>query len=508
MREELKKSILEIEKTEAKLSSIKKKLIEQDSFVFDNEVLSDSKSEELADIQFKVSEKEKTIQEKEKFLKIGRWSYNFDVLEWSDEMYKIFEYPENFEGTVLEFYMTCVDYKTAARLKEQSDLLKNPPKNSIMNQVITTPLGNKKLLSFTSNPIHNDAGEIIGIEGLTMDISDKITGSKGLEKFFDLSMDLHCILHLDMYFIKVSPAWTELLGYTEKELLSRSFIDFVHPEDVKKSTISPEDVDNWDSTTTFENRYISKSGETVFLSWNSKIDKETKLLYCTARNITKSTLEKDELLSDLSGKELLLREIHHRVKNNLQIISSLLSLQAGANRDEERLLKLYQDSQSRIKSMAAIHEMFYQSEQLDKIEFGKYMKKLINDLSISFASAENAVNFTIEAEPVYLNLDSAIPLGLIINEVVTNSIKHGGDKDGNVLIFVKMRSLSDGKLQLTIGDTGVNGIKNVLSSSDESLGVLLINSLVDQIDGEIKQMNNCGGTTFQMIFSDAINSTS
>jgi len=507
MNTELDLLILEIEKTETKLSSFRKKVFELKSFIEVDKEFSDSNfnNDDLNEIQHRIEEKDKLIEDTESFFKIGRWSFDFNNLEWSAETYRIFEYPENYKGTLREFYVSCVDEKTAARLKEQGRLKRQSRENSVRNQVIITPLGNKKLLTFTTNPILDKSGEIIGIEGLVKDITNRITGKNGLDNFFNLSCDLHCIASFDRYFLKVSPSWVKLLGYTEEELLSKSYMEFIHPDDVHKTYEKIEVFDGITSVYQFENRYITKSGETVLISWNSQLDPETQLLYCTARDITKSQMAQDQLLSDLSSKDLLLREIHHRVKNNLQIISSLLSLQSGANSVEERLVKLYQDSQNRIKSMAAIHEMFYQSEQLDKIEFGKYMEKLIGDLINTFASEEYTIDFTVDAETVYVNLDNAIPLGLIINEVVTNSIKHGGDAAGNVRIFVKMKTFLDDKLQLTIGDTGVNGIKNVLDSSDETLGVLLINSLVDQIDGKIEQINNCGGTTFQLIFSDKLN---
>ncbi|RYM35012.1 PAS domain S-box protein [Brumimicrobium glaciale] len=459
---------------------------------------------EIEVAEAKLAEKEILLQKAEEFSKIGRWSYIFGskLLEWSDETYKMFDYPADYAGALTDFYKDSLDEITFDRLPEQVQKLQNSMSPQVMNHTIHTPTGKTKLLTFNSTPICNLNNEIIGVEGFVKDITEQIAGKKGLDNFFNLSTELHCIVHMDRYFLRVSPAWTELLGYTEKEMLSRSFLDFIHPGDLKDSELKINEFESDGLPSIYENRYISKSGEIFHLSWSAKMDDETQLAYCTARDITKSKLAQSELLSELSSKDLLLREIHHRVKNNLQIVSSLLSLQSGANSEEKHLVKLYQDSQNRIKSMAAIHEMFYQSEQLDKIEFGKYIEKLIGDLSNTFISRDKMIEFSMDVEPVYVNLDTAIPLGLIINEVVTNSIKHGGNEDGNVTIFIKMKSIGYGKLLLTIGDTGVNSVKNVLNTSDESLGVLLINSLVEQIDGEIEQMENCGGTTFQFIFSD------
>lgn len=150
--------------------------------------------------------------------------------------------------------------------------------------------------------------------------------------------------------------------------------------------------------------------------------------------------------------------------------------------------------------MAAIHEMFYQSEELDKIEFGKYLNKLVGDLEISFQSENKSIKFNIDADKIFVNLDTAIPLGLLINEMVTNAMKHGGDEEGKVVIHINMRTLKDNLLEITVGDKGVNRIDNLLSQKGESLGVLLINSLVDQIDGEIVQLEDYVGTVFNLIF--------
>lgn len=309
---------------------------------------------------------------------------------------------------------------------------------------------------------------------------------------------------MDRTFVKVSPAWTKLLGYSEKEFLSSSFLDYVHPDDLDRSKVTGKELDEQGLMSSFENRYVTKSGEVVYLSWNSQLDLETQLAFCTARDITQSKLAQNELLSDLSEKDLLLREIHHRVKNNLQIISSLLSLQAGANAEEDQLTHLYEDSQNRIKSMAAIHEMFYQSEQLDKIEFGEYLDKLISDLSKSITSNQKSIELNLNVESVYVNLDTAIPLGLLINEIVTNSIKYGADNEGQVKIFVELEVIEKNKLQLIIGDGGSNGPKDILNQDGDSLGMMLINSLVDQINGEITQLNEFPGTVYKLIFAKHI----
>jgi PAS domain S-box-containing protein len=508
MKNKLPQLLRDIDAAEAKLVDLKKRAHAYDSPELEKDLVSLKRVQPKSanEYRLRLAEKEKLIQKTEEFSKVGRWSYVFEneIMKWSDETYKFFDYPEDYGGTLNEFYRSCIDDKATSRLPEQHEKIRNTKESVVMNQIIHTPKGIKKFISFSYFPIVDDSGVVIGFEGLVKDLTDQITVSNSLDNFFNLSNDLHCIVHMDRYFVKISPSWSKLLGYTEKELLSRSFLEFVHPDDLEKTNRKTDDLAIQKSVFFFENRYLTKSGDVVYLSWTSRLDEETQMAYCTARDITKSKLEQDELLSDLSEKELLLKEIHHRVKNNLQIISSLLSLQAGANSKHKELVKLYEDSQNRIKSMAAIHEMFYQSPQLDKIEFGEYLDKLIGDLSKSITSNEKIIELVLNVDTVYVSLDTAIPLGLLINEIVTNSIKHGADKFGDIKIFVEMKVLEKNKFQLIIGDHGACAPNDILKQSEEGLGLILINSLVEQINGEVIQLNNYTGTVYQLTFCPGI----
>ncbi|PWH82220.1 PAS domain-containing sensor histidine kinase [Brumimicrobium oceani] len=508
MNEEIEKIDIEILDAKAKLLALKTKSLElkRKSLAVNDRLTPSSTSKDVEEYKEKLDKLEERIEKTKVFFSVGKWLYSFEdeSLEWSGETYKIFDYPESYEGSLKEFYFSCVNDITKVRLDEYSKRLRTENEEIEVNQSITTPLGRKKMLSFTSKPILNKNGEIIGVEGLVKDLTDEIEGGEALDNFFNLSYDLHCIAHPDRYFVKISPAWEKLLGYDEKEILSRSYMDFIHPDDLNVTDDAVDELKDLGSVFQFENRYVAKSGETVFLEWNCQVDLETNLTYCNAKDITKTKFDKEALLNDLSNKELLLREIHHRVKNNLQIISSLLSLQAGVNHDEDRILKLYQDSKNRIHSMAAIHEMFYKSEELDKIDFSEYLEKLVADLANTFNSKDKNISFAIIAKSVFVNLDTAIPLGLLINEVITNSMKHGVDAEGNVKISINMEEKENERLEIMIGDSGINSLDNILDQDLESLGIMLINSLVEQVDGEIEQLNEIDGTVFKLTLENKL----
>lgn len=460
-------------------------------------------------IKKRLQEKEDLLRQVERFSKLGSWTYYFEKnhVLWSDEVYSILEVDPNTNSNLFAIYYDRIDNQTQLKLDEYLENTKNNGAPYEIRHVVHCPSGLKKWIIASGSPIYDNQNNVIGIKGVVQDITKNIVGTRELDHFFNVSIDLQCIANNKGYFVKVSPSWTKLLGYTEEELLSTPYINFVHPEDRIDTSSEAKKLLNKHETINYENRYVTKSGETVVLSWNSTTDSMTDLIYCTVRDITKEKLAKEKLLSNLSEKEILLREIHHRVKNNLQIISSLLSLQSGLNSKKLDLTSLYADSQNRIKSMAAIHEMFYKSESLDKVDFSMYLKKLISDLIHTFRGPKNKITLDLQTSKIWVNLDTAIPLGLIINEIITNSIKHGLKPGEKGTILAKFEKLDDQNLKLIIGDNGV-GSKNIFDEKKEpTLGIMLINSLVEQLDGTIKQLSEMPGTVYEIILKQVESKT-
>jgi len=448
-------------------------------------------------------ENDKMLNEALKSSKIGVFKFLFenDKLFWSDELYKIFEATNEYTSEDLNerYYSSMLEADKISLSKKIKNLIRTGKPYEIRH-TIDLPSGKRKWLKCSGLPVYDTEGNAIGISGVVREITHRVTEGRDLDIFFDLSVDLQCIASEKGYFIKVSPSWTKLLGYSMEELTSQPFINFIHPDDLN-STISEMEVLNQGAmSVNFENRYITKTGEIVRINWNSKRDDFTKLYYCTARDVTDEYNKKKELLSNISEKEILLREIHHRVKNNLQIISSLLSLQSGAQSKNKELKKLYEDSQNRIKSMAAIHELFYQSESLNKINFSEYLYKLSNDLVITFKGERNKIKVVLEVDRIFLNLDTAVPLGLIINEIISNSLKHGilDDKEGEIII--SLQEVKPTFFQLKIGDNGSGIPSNIDISQSESLGFTLITSLIEQLDGKFHLNSSSNGTFYDISF--------
>jgi two-component sensor histidine kinase len=213
--------------------------------------------------------------------------------------------------------------------------------------------------------------------------------------------------------------------------------------------------------------------------------------------------EKTALLSEkeaaLQEKEILLKEIHHRVKNNLQIIASLLSLQSAKFENAE-LLAQYQDSQNRIRSMALIHERLYRSSDLAHIDFGNYLRELTGSLTQSFRQKTHGITLQLQADPILLDIDAAIPCGLLVNELVSNAFKHAFPGRRQGIVSVELRCGPAGQLRLAVQDDGVGFPAGLDFQHTESLGLQLVNSLTRQLDGVI-ELQRDPGTAFIITFT-------
>ncbi len=202
----------------------------------------------------------------------------------------------------------------------------------------------------------------------------------------------------------------------------------------------------------------------------------------------------------LKEKEILLKEIHHRVKNNLQVVSSLLRLQAAGIKDEATAALFY-ESQTRVRSMALIHEELYQAGNLARVDFASYLRRLLPDLARTYrADASEKIDLKIEAEDVSLPVDRAIPCGLIVNELITNALKHGfpDGRPGN--IQVRLQALQQ-QTSLAIRDDGIGFPPELDFRQSRSLGLQLVCTLANQLGGTIN-LKRDNGTEFVIVFSD------
>jgi PAS domain S-box-containing protein len=207
----------------------------------------------------------------------------------------------------------------------------------------------------------------------------------------------------------------------------------------------------------------------------------------------------EELVTaSLAEKEVLLKEIHHRVKNNLQIISTLLDLQSDNIRDEEAI-RSFRESQDRIKAMALIHERLYESSDMASIDFGRYIGDLSVNLLDSYQTDPGRVSLKVDCGDISMEIDRAIPCGLIVNELVSNALKHAFPDGRKGEISIRLHSCDDGLVCITVTDNGIGMPSSLDIKKTATLGLQLVNMLARQLGGQVS-MESASGTAFTIGF--------
>lgn len=255
------------------------------------------------------------------------------------------------------------------------------------------------------------------------------------------------------------------------------------------------------ATIKFETVYTNKRGtqqwREVFLS-PIKDERENVIeISCIAHDITDQKIAEENIRQSLKEKEVLLKEVHHRVKNNLQVISSILNLQSSYVKDKKSL-DLLLESQNRIKSMAFVHESLYQTKDFSNINFSSYVENICSNLVHSYSNPDNPPELEMKLDNIQLNLDTAIPCGLIINELISNALKYAFRGAGKGKLLVEVKKSKD-QLSIVIADNGKGLPENIDFRNTESLGLQLVVTLVEQINGKIS-LETKKGTKFTIEF--------
>jgi PAS domain S-box-containing protein len=349
----------------------------------------------------------------------------------------------------------------------------------------------------------------IFVQGIVRDITERKQVENLLRKLssaVEQSPASVVITNTDGNIEYVNTKFTEITGYKFEEVRGKN------PRFLKSGETPPEEYERLWKTITggsewsglFHNK---KKDGTLF--WESAsispiLDENRKIINFLAvkEDITEKKLKDEILLQSLKEKEIMLKEIHHRVKNNLQIITSLLKLQSSYITDPVAT-EYFNISQNRVKSMALIHQQLYRSSDLGRICFEDYLFQLVNHLCRAYGTNTDRITVKIDAKGLYFGIDTAIPCGLLINELVSNSLKHAfpGERTG----FVKIKMFEkNGEYVLEVTDNGIGLPDSIDFRNTQSLGMQLVITLAEQIEGNIELIKD-NGSKFIITFPSTEN---
>jgi PAS domain S-box-containing protein len=319
---------------------------------------------------------------------------------------------------------------------------------------------------------------------------------------YDFAPIGYFILDNNGLIIQVNLTGAKKLGRERAYLIKKPFSLYIHGN--KEAFFSHlRDVFKTEKQMTFELKLADLKGN-IFDALLESIpvrDIDGNLLARTAMSdITQRKMAEEQNRNSLKEKELLLKEIHHRVKNNLQIISSIITLQSEYITDKEGQ-KAFAESKNRIDTMALIHEKLYMSEDISRIDFSDYVNELVGNLSISYGINIDIVKMKIDIVNVFLDINTAIPLGLIINELVSNIMKHSFPEGRKGEFWISLHLDEAGRFTLVVSDNGIGFPQDMDFTNIRSLGMKLVNSLTKQLGASI-ELNRKTGTTFKIIFQD------
>jgi len=441
-----------------------------------------------------------------------------DVVYVNDKLKELSLYP-SFDGFMNNWLSKVHDNDKERVLKQIN--LKEQENNQQYEYRIIPKKGDEKWVKVQVNLLKSLSGEIIGRVGTVEDITKKIQSAKLLKdseknyrKLVEILPD-SIILHNERSIEYLNPKAQSFLqisiGASISTLISSGRKDQIRiaiSEAIngKQSPFFESQIKTGDRVTdieicavpfTYNQQPVAKLVIHDITS-RKRVEKEklrAEFAEKTTKHLKKEIDEKtaaeedlkqaeENLKENIHQKEILLKEVHHRVKNNLQVISSILNLQRGYIQDEGTL-NIVRECQDRIKSMAFIHENLYQSVDLAEINFPEYLQNLCNNLKYSYMTPDRNISLDFDFEDISLSLDSAIPCGLIVNELVSNCFKYAfkDSKRGDIKISLAKKN---NKTILIVHDSGIGLPKDLNIETNDSLGLQLVLTLVDQIDGKIK----------------------
>lgn len=435
-----------------------------------------------------------------------------DTVNYNSNIYDVFGYDVHDINNSGEWWLSKVHPDERERVDEKFRLAELAKKDRIQIEYrFQCADGSYKYINDRAYIITNDEGNPVRMIGAMQDITKQKEESlwlKLLESAIENTTESIAILEgkssgsIRRKILYVNDAFEEMTGFKKDEVLSESLLTLMGPTTNRRSVANLiRSLDKGKPSQT-EISYFNKFGEEKWaqISFAPVVDSNNYYSHwiCIGRDVTERRQREHQLRESLQEKETLLMEIHHRVKNNLAVVSSMMQLQAMEEADESLQKKLF-DSVSRIRTMVTIHELLYESGSFAKLNFAENLRKLVS-MIIETIQNDQKIKVNFDTDEVHLNVNQAIPTSLIVNEIITNSFKHAfsGRREGTINIF--LRDL-EGLVKIKIYDNGKGLPRDFDKENTSSLGLQLINVLSKQMNARYDYYSSeAGGTSFEIEF--------
>jgi len=381
-----------------------------------------------------------------------------------------------------------------------------------MQRAIRTPDGRTRYFILNAAPLPDESGACGGFALVFEDVTREVEAdrvNRENERRYQLITnsisDGVVVLDKDGRVVYVSPRWLAISEYSEEEAFGRPFpeVGVIPEEYIPLLQEKFGGAAEGETISLYDMAIRTKSGRRIPIEANMSDYRDMKGRVIGRIGVFRDISERKRadavLKSALREKEILLREIHHRVKNNMQVISSLINLQA-ARLEDPSTREMLRESQRRIRSMALIHEKLYQSTDLNRINFSEYVRSLCVHLFHGFQVDPKIVRLKLDLEDISLDVSSSIPCGLIVNELVSNSLKHAFPDGREGEIAVSFHRTDGEGLELRVTDDGIGVTPNFDFRNTGTLGMQIVTMLVEQIGGTISREAEAG-TSFRIAFA-------
>ncbi|MBF0320239.1 MAG: PAS domain S-box protein [Nitrospirae bacterium] len=437
--------------------------------------------------------------------KIGVWDWNIvtEKVAWNDEVFKILELPTRGLEPSYELFTSLVHPDDRKHFVDNvtGALHSRHPFDCEYRTIL--PNGKVRICHALGNLTLDESGEPIRLMGTFQDITERKNAEAAVveseARFRQLAeATFEGIAITDRgRILDVNKQLLEMLGYENvSELIDKSAMDFTAPQYRKltANNIAAEYEQPYESV------LIKKDGTTFPVEIHGRMmERDGKRIRVTAvLDMTERKKAEDQIKQSLREKESLLREIHHRVKNNLAVVTGLLALQVRTI-DDATVRQLFEESKQRVKSMSLVHEKLYQTNDLSSINFAEYIESIVAEIVSMYRIDTNAITSEMNIEDIELGLEAAVPCGLIINELLTNAFKYAFPDNRRGIISVHFIKTGE-TYTLTIKDNGVGLPEGFDYQKSDTLGLQLVAALTGQLDGTL-QINSDNGTETILTFT-------